>query len=75
MCLRRSHDIPLRDAGCDVRVLSRRTHEAADSIKYVTGHGCGSGRSAVALRVCGDDRWFVLEATELLCVNNPDNDG
>ena len=27
----------LRDAGCDVRVLSRRTHEAADGIEYVTG--------------------------------------
>jgi uncharacterized protein YbjT (DUF2867 family) len=27
----------LRDAGCDVRVLSRRAHEAADGIGYVTG--------------------------------------
>jgi uncharacterized protein YbjT (DUF2867 family) len=27
----------LRDAGCDVRVLSRRRHEAADGIEYVTG--------------------------------------
>jgi uncharacterized protein YbjT (DUF2867 family) len=27
----------LREAGCDVRVLSRRTHEAADGIDYVTG--------------------------------------
>src|SRR5260370_30238761 len=27
----------LRDAGCEVRVLSRRTHEAADGIEYVTG--------------------------------------
>src|SRR5450755_966883 len=27
----------LRDAGRDVRVLSRRTHEAAGSIEYVTG--------------------------------------
>ena len=27
----------LRDAGCDVRVLSRRTHEAADGVEYVTG--------------------------------------
>jgi uncharacterized protein YbjT (DUF2867 family) len=27
----------LRDAGCDVRVLSRRTHQAADGIEYVTG--------------------------------------
>ncbi len=27
----------LLDAGCDVRVLSRRTHEAADGIEYVTG--------------------------------------
>ena len=27
----------LRDAGCAVRVLSRRTHEAADGIEYVTG--------------------------------------
>jgi uncharacterized protein YbjT (DUF2867 family) len=27
----------LRDAGCDVRVLSRHTHEAADGIEYVTG--------------------------------------
>jgi uncharacterized protein YbjT (DUF2867 family) len=27
----------LRDAGCDIRVLSRRTHEAADGIEYVTG--------------------------------------
>jgi uncharacterized protein YbjT (DUF2867 family) len=27
----------LRDAGCDVRVLSRRIHEAADGIEYVTG--------------------------------------
>jgi uncharacterized protein YbjT (DUF2867 family) len=27
----------LREAGCDVRVLSRRTHEAADGIEYVTG--------------------------------------
>ena len=32
------HVVPrLRDAGCDVRVLSRRTHEAADGIEYVTG--------------------------------------
>lgn len=32
------HVVPrLRDAGCDVRVLSRRTHEAADGIDYVTG--------------------------------------
>jgi uncharacterized protein YbjT (DUF2867 family) len=27
----------LREAGCDVRVLSRRTREAADGIEYVTG--------------------------------------
>lgn len=27
----------LRDAGCDVRVLSRRAHEAAQGIEYVTG--------------------------------------
>jgi uncharacterized protein YbjT (DUF2867 family) len=27
----------LRDAGCKVRVLSRRTREAADGIEYVTG--------------------------------------
>jgi uncharacterized protein YbjT (DUF2867 family) len=27
----------LRGGGCDVRVLSRRTHEAADGIEYVTG--------------------------------------
>jgi uncharacterized protein YbjT (DUF2867 family) len=28
------HVVPrLRDAGCDVRVLSRRTHEAADGIE------------------------------------------
>jgi uncharacterized protein YbjT (DUF2867 family) len=27
----------LREAGCDVRVLSRRVHEAADDIEYVTG--------------------------------------
>jgi uncharacterized protein YbjT (DUF2867 family) len=27
----------LRDAGCDVRVLSRHIHEAADGIEYVTG--------------------------------------
>jgi len=27
----------LREAGCDVRVLSRRTHEAADGTEYVTG--------------------------------------
>jgi uncharacterized protein YbjT (DUF2867 family) len=32
------HVVPrLRDAGCDVRVLSRRIHEAADGIEYVTG--------------------------------------
>ena len=32
------HVVPrLRDAGCDVRVLSRRTHEAADGVEYVTG--------------------------------------
>ena len=32
------HVVPrLRDAGCDVRVLSRRTHEAAKGIEYVTG--------------------------------------
>ncbi len=32
------HVVPrLRDAGCDLRVLSRRTHEAADDIEYVTG--------------------------------------
>jgi uncharacterized protein YbjT (DUF2867 family) len=27
----------LRDAGCDVRVLSRGTHEAADGIHFMTG--------------------------------------
>ena len=27
----------LREAGCDVRVLSRRTRDAADGIEYVTG--------------------------------------
>jgi uncharacterized protein YbjT (DUF2867 family) len=27
----------LREAGCNVRVLSRRSHEAADGIEYVTG--------------------------------------
>ncbi|MPZ89819.1 MAG: NAD(P)H-binding protein, partial [Nitriliruptorales bacterium] len=27
----------LRDTGCDVRVLSRRHHEAADGIEFVTG--------------------------------------
>jgi uncharacterized protein YbjT (DUF2867 family) len=27
----------LREAGCDVRVLSRHTHEATDDIEYVTG--------------------------------------
>jgi uncharacterized protein YbjT (DUF2867 family) len=27
----------LREAGCDVRVLSRRSHEAADGVEYVTG--------------------------------------
>src|SRR5688572_24429776 len=27
----------LRDAGCDVRVLSRRHHEGADGIEFVTG--------------------------------------
>ena len=27
----------LRDAGCDVRVLSRRAHDAADGIEFVTG--------------------------------------
>jgi uncharacterized protein YbjT (DUF2867 family) len=32
------HVVPrLRDSGCDVRVLSRHTHEAADGIEYVTG--------------------------------------
>jgi uncharacterized protein YbjT (DUF2867 family) len=32
------HIVPrLRDAGCDVRVLSRRTHEASDGIEYVSG--------------------------------------
>ena len=32
------HVVPrLREAGCDVRVLSRRTREAADGIEYVTG--------------------------------------
>jgi uncharacterized protein YbjT (DUF2867 family) len=32
------HVVPrLRDAGCDVRVLSRRAHEAGDGIEYVTG--------------------------------------
>ena len=32
------HVVPrLREAGCDVRVLSRRTHESADGIEYVTG--------------------------------------
>jgi uncharacterized protein YbjT (DUF2867 family) len=32
------HVVPrLLNAGCDVRVLSRRTHEAADGIEYVTG--------------------------------------
>lgn len=33
-----SHVVPrLRVAGHDVRVLSRRTHEAADGIEYMTG--------------------------------------
>jgi uncharacterized protein YbjT (DUF2867 family) len=27
----------LRDAGCDVRVLSRRSHEATDGIQFLTG--------------------------------------
>lgn len=27
----------LRDAGCEVRVLSRHAHEAADGVEYVTG--------------------------------------
>jgi uncharacterized protein YbjT (DUF2867 family) len=27
----------LREAGCDLRVLSRRTHESADGTEYVTG--------------------------------------
>jgi nucleoside-diphosphate-sugar epimerase len=27
----------LRDAGCDVRVLSRRSREAEDDIEFVTG--------------------------------------
>jgi nucleoside-diphosphate-sugar epimerase len=27
----------LRGAGCDVRVLSRRSHEAKDGIRFVTG--------------------------------------
>lgn len=27
----------LRDAGCDVRVLSRRSHETADGVEFVTG--------------------------------------
>jgi uncharacterized protein YbjT (DUF2867 family) len=27
----------LRDAGCDVRVLSRHNHESGDGIEYVTG--------------------------------------
>jgi uncharacterized protein YbjT (DUF2867 family) len=27
----------LRDAGCDVRVLSRRSHEAEDGIRFLTG--------------------------------------
>src|SRR5258708_34561471 len=32
------HVVPrLRAAGCDVRVLSRHTREAADGIEYVTG--------------------------------------
>jgi uncharacterized protein YbjT (DUF2867 family) len=32
------HVVPrLRDAGGEVRVLSRRTHEAADGVEYVTG--------------------------------------
>jgi uncharacterized protein YbjT (DUF2867 family) len=32
------HVVPrLRDAGCDVRVLSRQTHEAVDGIEYMTG--------------------------------------
>jgi uncharacterized protein YbjT (DUF2867 family) len=32
------HVVPrLRDAGCTVRVLSRKAHEAADGIEYVTG--------------------------------------
>jgi uncharacterized protein YbjT (DUF2867 family) len=32
------HVVPrLRDAGCDVRVISRRAHEAANGIEYVTG--------------------------------------
>ena len=32
------HVVPqLRDAGCDVRVLSRRSRAAAEGIEYVTG--------------------------------------
>ena len=27
----------LRDAGCDVRVLSRRSREAEDGIRFMTG--------------------------------------
>src|SRR5207244_1887553 len=43
----------LRDAGCDVRVLSRRPREAADGIRYLvgdltTGAGIGPAVDGVA---------------------------
>ncbi len=39
----------LRDAGCDVRVLSRRSHEGAEGIAFVTGDlATGEGMEAAA---------------------------
>ncbi len=56
----------LRDAGCDVRVLSRRTHQAADGIEYMMGDlATGEGIQAA---VAG-------AGTIVHCAGGPKGDG
>jgi len=56
----------LRDAGCDVRVLSRRTHEPADGIEYMIGDlATGQGIEA---SVAG-------AGTVVHCAGGPKGDG
>jgi uncharacterized protein YbjT (DUF2867 family) len=55
----------LRDAGCNVRVLSRRSHEAEDGIQFVTGDlARGEGIEA------------AVEGTEIIvhCAGSPKGD-
>ncbi|MBM0224296.1 MULTISPECIES: SDR family oxidoreductase [Micromonospora] len=46
----------LRDAGCDLRVLTRRGRPAEDGVEFVTGDLTSGAGVDAAVGACRDDR-------------------